>query len=154
MFFPRYVFSLIAAAGLTAFAAMGQTTSTPVTRSSNLPAIGLASSETAQINVTNLATTSASGTAASCTGSISFLSATGSTIGTATSFTVTSGQTFSAKLPYASTAASGRTVVRGVVSHTITAGTPCALATTLETYDTTTGVTHIFFVGSEAGFGR
>jgi hypothetical protein len=134
---------------------MAQTTSsTTTTRSSSLPAIGLASSETAQINVTNLAGASARGTAASCTGSISFLNASGTTIGTATPFTVTSGQTFSAKLPYATTAASGRTVVRGVVSLTTTSGTPCALTTTLETYDTTTGVTHIFLVGPETGFGR
>ena len=71
--------------------------------------------------------------------------------------TAFSGQTFSAKLPYATTAASGRTVVRGEVSVTVTPGTACVLATTLETYDTTTGVTHVFFAGPElqgSGFGR
>jgi hypothetical protein len=70
---------------------------------------------------------------------------------------MTSGQTFSARLPYANTAASGRTVVRGVVSLTPAPGTPCALATTLETFDTSTGVTHVFFAGPEVvvrGFGR
>jgi hypothetical protein len=154
MFFPRYVFPLIASACLTAAGAMAQTTGTTVTRSAGLPAVGLASSETAQINVTNLAGANSRGTAASCTGNISFLNAAGTAIGSATPFTVTSGQTFSAKLPYASTAASGRTLVRGVVSLTITSGTPCVLATTLETYDTTTGVTHIFFVGPETGIGR
>jgi hypothetical protein len=153
MLFPRYVYLLIAMAGLTAASAMAQTATT-VTRSATLPAIGLASSETAQVNVTNLAANTTGGTAASCAGSISFLSAAGTTIGSATSFTVTSGQTFSAKLPYSATAASGRTVVRGVVSLTLTSGTPCALATTLETYDTSTGVTHVFFVGSEVDLGR
>jgi hypothetical protein len=154
MLFARYVYSLIAVAGLTTAAAMAQTSTTTVTRSATLPAIGLGSSETAQVNVTNLAAASSSGAAASCTGTIAFLSASGSTIGSATPFAVTSGQTFSAKLPYASTAASGRTVVRGVVSLTTTSGTPCALATTLETYDTTTGATHAFFIGTEVDIAR
>ena len=39
--------------------------------------IGLASSETAQINVVNTAAASSSGTAASCTGSVSFVNASG-----------------------------------------------------------------------------
>jgi hypothetical protein len=148
---------VIAAAALGAAAMAQTTTAATITRSATLPAVGLASSETAQVNVTNLAVARTGQTAPSCTGSISFLSASGSTIGTATSFTVTSGQTFSAKLPYATTAASGRTVVRGEVSVTVTPGTACLLATTLETYDTTTGVTHVFFAGPElqgSGFGR
>ena len=137
-----------------AVAAMGQTTtSTTTTRTSTLPPIGLASSETAQINVVNLATATTGGTAASCTGSISFVNAAGTTLGTASSFTVTSGQTFSKPLPYATTAASGRTVVRGVVTLTSTTGSsaaPCSLAVTLETFDTATGATHAYIVHDEA----
>jgi hypothetical protein len=137
-------------------AAMAQTTTATVTRSATLPVIGLATPETAQVNVTNLAVARTNGTAPSCTGNISFLNASGTAIGSATPFTVTSGQTFSAKLPYANTAATGRTVVRPVVTLTITPGTPCTLATTLETYDSTTGVTHLFFAGPEevSGIGR
>lgn len=125
--------------------AMGQTT-TPTTRSSTLPPVGLASSETAQVTVVNTASASSGGTAASCTGSISFVNAAGTTVGTASTFTVTSGQAFSKPLPYVTTAASGRTVVRGVVSLMIpaTSAPPCSLAIVLETFETTTGVTHVY----------
>jgi hypothetical protein len=141
---------------LAAAAAMAQTTTTTTTRSSTLPPVGLASSETAQVNVVNLAANSASGTAASCAGSISFVNASGATIGSATSFTVTAGQTFSKSLPYSTTAASGRTVVRGVVSLTTTSGSnaPCSLAITMETFDTSTGVTHVYHAGDAAFTGR
>jgi hypothetical protein len=129
-----------------AVTAMGQTSTTPTTRSSSLPPVGLASSETAQVSVVNLANASSSGTAASCTGSISFVNAAGATVGAASTFTVTSGQTFSKPLPYSTTAASGRTVVRGVVSLTIpaTSAPPCSLSIVLETFDTATGVTHVY----------
>jgi hypothetical protein len=50
-----------------------------------------------------------------CAGSISFVNAAGTTIGTASSFTVTSGST-----------------------------APRSLAISLETFDTSTGVTHTF----------
>jgi hypothetical protein len=72
------------------------------------------------------------------------LSGTGTAIGSATSFTVTSGQVFSAKLPFASSGGSGvRTIVIGEVSYTLTSGTPCGLQITLETYDTSSGATHV-----------
>jgi hypothetical protein len=98
----RFILPLLAVAGATA-----QTTTATITRSSVFPAVGLASSETAEINVTNLANNPGNGTAASCAGSISFLNASGAAIGSPTTFTVTSGRTFSARLPYANTAASG-----------------------------------------------
>jgi hypothetical protein len=141
---------------LAAVAATGQTTTTTTTRTSALPPVGLASSETAQVNVVNHAANSTSGTAASCAGSISFVNAAGTTIGSPSSFTVTAGQTFSKALPYSTTAASGRTVVRGVVSLTTTSGSnaPCSLEITMETFDTTTGVTHVYFVGDSAFSGR
>jgi hypothetical protein len=161
----RYLLPFLAAAALTAGAATAQTTgtgtTTTVTRSMTFVPIGLASSETAQVNLVNLASNPSSGTAASCTGSVSFLSAAGTAVGSATSFTITSGKTFSATLPYASTAASGRTVVRAVVTQTFTTGSsaaPCQLASSLETYDTATGVTHGFVTGPESAsipsFGR
>jgi len=152
MIFRRFVLATIAATALAA-AAMAQTSTagTTMTRASAFPAVGLASSETLQINVVNQATAPSGGTAASCTGSISFYSTTGTLIGTATSFTVTSGQIFSASLPYSKAGTSGtRTVVRATVTLTETAGSgvPCDLASSLETFDTTTGVTHVL-----AGYG-
>jgi hypothetical protein len=159
--FQRYLLSLLAAAAFTAAGAIAQTTGSTVSHTMTFAPIGLASSETAQVNLVNLASNPTSGNAASCTGSVSFLSGTGSVIGSATPFTVTSGQIFSVKLPYANTAASGRTVVRATVTQTFATGsstTPCELATSLETYDSTTGVTHVFVAGpqgaSNVSFGR
>jgi hypothetical protein len=152
---------LLACAGslILAGAALAQstTTTTTFTRNSNLAPIGLATTETVQVNLVNTATATASGTAASCTGSVSFYNAAGAIIGTATSFTLTSGQISSVKLPYASAGASGsRAVVRPVVTATGTRGSgaaPCALSISVETYDTATGVTHVFEPDGSIGFG-
>jgi hypothetical protein len=138
-------------------AALAQTTTTSgtVTRTSSFPPVGLASSETAQINAANIASASAAGTPASCTGTLSFVNAAGATIGTAKPFTVTSGQIASLSVPYASVGGSGRTEVRGVITltETIGSGVPCSLATSLETYDTSTGVTHVFYPSAGPGYG-
>jgi hypothetical protein len=125
---------------------------------SQFPPIGLAAGETAQVNVINTATQSTGGAAPSCTGTITFYNASGSMIGAATSFAVGSGQIFSVTRPYASTGASGsRTVVRvAIVSTVVEIGPeaspppPCALASSLETYDSATGVTHVFVTGLAA----
>ena len=133
--------TVVAAGLLAAATSFAQSTSTTNTRSYTFLPFGLAATETAQVNVVNLAANSSSGTAASCTGTISFLSNTGATLGTATSFTVTSGQTFSA-----TRAGSGsRAVLRAVITLTIptSSAPPCVLASSLETYDTSTGVTHL-----------
>src|SRR5580704_11196917 len=116
--YPRILTILLAVAGLTTAVAIAQTTtsSSTTTDTTNFPPVGLASSETAQINVTNLATASSGGTAASCTGTISFLNAAGTVIGSATSYTVASGVTASITLPFAKTASAAvRTEIRGVV---------------------------------------
>jgi hypothetical protein len=125
---------------------------------SQFPPIGLAASETAQVNVVNTATQATGGAAPSCTGTITFYNASGAIIGAATSFAVGSGQIFSATLPYASTGAAGsRTAFRAViVLASVMAqfgiqsapSPPCALASSLETYDTATGVTHSLIAGS------
>jgi len=143
---------LLGAAALAISAASAQTTTTPstVTRQSSFPPAGLASSETMQVNVANIATASPSGTAASCTGTISFINSSGTTIGTAASFTLASGHGSSASLPYSQAGAGGtRAEIRGVVAVTATpgSGVPCALVSSLETYDTSTGVTHVFLAG-------
>jgi hypothetical protein len=159
--FQRYLLPLFAAAAFTAVSAIAQTTTATITRTLTFAPIGLASSETAQVNLVNLASNPTNGNAASCAGSVSFLNTSGSAIGSATPFTITSGQIASVKLPYSSTAASGRTVVRAVVAQTFATGSsaaPCALATSLETYDTSTGVTHAYVVGPQGAdihpFGR
>jgi len=146
MLFRTLVSIFILSTGLTAVAMAQITTSTSTTtQTSSLPAVGLASSETAQINVTNLAAASAEGTAASCTGTISFINATGAVIGSATSFTAASGVTVSVSLPFAKTASTAvRTEVRGVITLTSVSKVPCSLSTSLETYDTGSGVTHIY----------
>jgi hypothetical protein len=97
--FQRYLLALLAAAAFTAPGAIAQTTSNTISRAMTFAPIGLASSETAQVNLVNLANNPTSGNAASCTVSVSLLSAGGSVIGSATPFTVTSGQIVSVKLP-------------------------------------------------------
>src|SRR5262249_9488804 len=132
-------------------AAFAQTTTT-TTRTLNFPPFGLGSSETARINLTNIATASSSGTAASCTGTASFVNATGATIGTATNFTIASGVTTSASLPFGSAAISTpRSSIRAVVtvSRSTSAPAPCALLISVETFDTSTGAGHLYIAGQE-----
>jgi hypothetical protein len=146
MFFRKCMLPLTAI--LITFSASAQTTTTSATRSFDFPPVGLASSETMQINVANSATASSSGAAASCTGTISFTTSGGTAIGTAASFTVTSGEIYSATLPFTKTSATGiRVEIVGVISVTTTSGTPCALRTSLETFDTDSGDTHVYLAG-------
>jgi hypothetical protein len=144
-----------------AASAFGQTTNT-LTTSSSVPPVGLAMSETMQVNVVNTAVATASpfpggtisGSTAgpSCTGTIAFYNNKGTIIGSATSFTVTTGQIYSLPLLYSSAVGSGaRTVIRAVITNEtpITAFgiPPCDLAYSLETYDTQSGATHVFVSG-------
>ena len=102
-------------------------TSTTGTRTITLPPAGLGSTETAQINIVNVAANSSTGTAASCTGTISFLNSAGSTMGSATAFTLSSGQLTSASLPFSSAGLSGvRGEIRAQIALSISAGVPCA----------------------------
>jgi hypothetical protein len=125
-------------------------------RNSSFPPVGLAASETMQVNVANLAENPANVTstspAASCTGSISFFNAAGTPIGTSTSFTVTAGETQSVTMTLAKAGITGttRAEIRAVIQNTITQGRdapPCSLASSLETFDTTLGGTHVFLTG-------
>ena len=131
------------------------------TRTSNLPPVGIAGTETAQVILTNTAASLTSGVpggtstttvpAPSCTGSVSFYNASGKLIGTATAFTLTSGQIEPVSLPYASAGSSaGRALIRAVVSLTTTlpAPAPCSLSYSLVVFDTTTGVTHAIVTDS------
>jgi len=116
-----------------------------VTRTFTFPVIGLASTETLQVNVANLATAPSSSTqTASCGGMVSFANASGKPIGTQMKFTVGSGDIFSAPLPFASTGYTNRGEVLATVQQTITfpSTSPCSLALSLETFDSISGVTH------------
>jgi hypothetical protein len=151
MFHRRFLLIFVALANFAAFA-QTPTTSSTVTREFAFPAIGLGASETAQVNVINTAT----GSSASCTGTISFVSvpangAVGSAVGTSSDFTaLAAGASFSGKL----VGSGSRQEIRGVVTLTISSNAPCSLAISMETYDSTLGVTHAFLgTGQLAGFG-
>jgi hypothetical protein len=142
---------MFVAAALLACGLKAQTTNI-ATRVSTFPPTGLAATETLQVNLVNTASNSTGGTAASCTGSVSFLNSTGAVIGTAKSFTLTSGQMTSISLPFASAGLTGsRGIVRAVLSLTRTSGVPCSLVTSLESFDTSSGATHLFLSQGEIG---
>jgi hypothetical protein len=135
--------------------------SASLSRIVNLPVVGLASSETAQVNVVNLAASFSAvlgaappvSTTASCTGSITFYNASGNIINpnSTASFTIGTGQIYSASLPYSDIAVgdrpsgNGRTTIWAAVTinGSNNSSTPCTLASNIETFDTSTGVTHI-----------
>jgi hypothetical protein len=139
---------------LSAMSAFAQTSSTTGTRTFSFPPFGLGSTETARINVANVASESTSGTASSCTGSITFLNSTGATVGAAATFTLAAQQISSASLPFASAGLTGiHGELRAQISLTLTSGVPCGLVSSLETFDSSTGATHIYIGGAGGGFG-
>jgi hypothetical protein len=143
----RYVTILIAVVCLFAATALAQTTTT-VTTDMPTPVVGLAGTETVPINVVNTAAASPSGTAASCTGTVTFYTFTANNTtgaaGSPAAFTVGSGELSSFTLAGKGSGAA-RISVRGVIALTETerSGVPCSLATNIETYDSTSGVTHV-----------
>ena len=156
MFKTKFALTFLAIAGCAAFA---QTTTTgTVTRTFSFSPVGLAPSETASITVLNAASNTSSGTAASCTGTIAFMTvpsgSAGAIIGTATSFTnLGAGVSFQAK---ATGSGSARQEIRGVVTITVSTSSPapCALEAVMETYDTGSGATHARIDGAQLnGFG-
>jgi len=85
-------------------------------------------------------------------GNVAFVNAAGTTIGTATSFTIASGVTSSVSLPFASSGLSGshgalRAVIQ--VTRSTTTPTPCSLLISLETFETSSGATHLYLSSSE-----
>jgi hypothetical protein len=145
-----YLFSFLA------FAISGWAqTPTPATATRELAfsPVGLAFTETAQINVANTAANPTNGTAASCSGTISFNSADGAAVGTPVKFTVTSGQIYSAELTAAALAVKNgsRSEFIGSVQLTLTPRVPCTLSISLETSDAATGVTHVYLTSPAGG---
>jgi hypothetical protein len=154
------LFAALLLAGVSAF---GQVTTTAIhTSTTNLPPVGLAPSETLQVNLVNTIVVPTATPPPSCTGSVSFYNSSGTLIGSAKPFTLSGGQIFSVPLPYSSVGAGGsRTEVRAEISvNNILPPTPtgalppvsagCFLAISLESYDAATGVTHVFYSGGVA----
>jgi len=123
-----------------------------------VPPVGLARTETAQIDVTSSAAGYVGSSAASCDGIVTFYGADGSALGAPATFTLgTTAQVFSAQLPYASTGAAGSRVPisakitltpEGVTSfYPASEVPPCIVAFSLKTFDTATGVTHAYVTG-------
>lgn len=140
-------FILSAAIGLTS--AMAQTT--PVTRETDFPVVSIGSTETLEINIINVAANSSAGTAASCTGNVTFKNSAGTAVGGTNAFTLTTGQITSVRIPFASaTSSGGRAAVRAVVQVTVPTTTPrppCSLQLGLEVFDTATNATHLIVTG-------
>jgi len=128
-------------------------TSATVMRQASFPPVGVALTETMQVNLFNQAAAATTGTAPSCTGSVSFIDSTGKAIaGTGGNFTVAAGQTQSISIlgskANSSTSTGARAEVRAVVALNSVRGTPCSLVDSLETFDSTTGATHAYLLGS------
>jgi hypothetical protein len=130
----------------------GTTATAIITRNYSFPPTGLSSSETAQVNVMNTAPASSTA-ASSCAGTITFGNAAGTEIGSAVPFNVTGAQIFSTQLAFSKlgmTANRGEFAVALQVTTSIPATTPCSLVFSLETFDNSTGATHIFLGNSAA----
>ncbi len=143
----RFVSSLIAISLWTG-ATLAQTTGPIDTRTVNLPVVGLASSETAQVNVASPGFPGITDAPfpTPCTGTIAFYNTNGAAIGSSTSFSITLAQVFSATLPYSDitgTSGNARTTIRAIVTTNVS----CSVTANIETFDTATGVTHVHVEG-------
>ena len=151
--------SLILTCSFATFAfGQGAPTAPSATRDYSFPPVGLATSETAQLNVLNIAPAStATGAAApSCTGTVTFSDATGKTIGTPTNFTTTGSQVTSTQLsfnqlPLPTSGPRVEFVANVQLNVSSPEKAPCALAFSLETFDSTSGVTHVYLGSSSTG---
>ena len=132
-------------------------TTTPYGTLLQLPPVGLAVSETAQVNVMMPLFTGGAGPY--CAGTIAFSSAgaAGTVVGTVSTFGLEPGETFSASLPFTSASSAGaRTVIWAAINLSPwkipTAAGPvfasCSIVSSLETFDSATGVTHAVVTGS------
>jgi 2-methylcitrate dehydratase PrpD len=140
----RLIVSSVLSAILTGNVGRAQSTSN---QTINLPSVGIASTETVQVNVVNTANTSGT----SCSASMSFLDTSGNTIGNTTTFTIGGGQTFSVNLPFSQVpGTAARAQIRAVVTVTTSS---CALMSSLELFDTATGVLHALFSSVNPGTG-
>jgi hypothetical protein len=151
--------SLAFATCVLAGCALGQGTTTgssTVTRDYAFPPVGLAGPETAQVNLVNIApaSTTSGAPAPACTGTVTFANASGKTIGTPASFTTTGSQVTSMQLTFSQLDASG---TRGEFLASVQLTTAfrqaalCSLVFSLETFDSSSGVTHVYLGNSSTG---
>ncbi len=146
---------LLTCAFATCAFSQGTTATATFTRDYNFPPVGLASSETAQVNILNVApaSTSTNSTAPACSGTVTFVNASGKTIGTPASFTTTGSAIFSTQLTFNQLGATGTRgeFVASVQLTTLPAKAPCSLVFSLETFDDSTGATHVYLGSSGIG---
>jgi hypothetical protein len=149
--------SLAFATCILAGCAFGQgATTASFTRDYAFPPVGLAGSETAQINLVNIAeaSTAAGATAPTCTGTVTFANASGKTIGTPASFTTTGSQVTSIQLTFSQLGSSGtrgQFVASVQLASAFPPAAPCSLVFSLETFDNSSGVTHVYLGNSSTG---
>jgi hypothetical protein len=141
-------FLLLAGFGCICAFAQAQPIMGTITRDFVFPPVGLGSTETMQVDLVNIAPVpaSATATAPSCTGTVTFANAAGTTIGTPSPFKVGSGQIQSITLsPSTANIVGARGAILASVQQTTTVPNPapCVLLFSLATFDST-GVTHVF----------
>lgn len=117
-----------------------------ITRTFLFPATGLAQTESARIDVVNIAPAAPNGTPASCSGTIAFTNDTGATVGTAVQFTSLGAHQIAHGDLLGFTPSDMNTKrheYQGSVQITYSqkAWAPCSLLLTLTVFDTTTGET-------------
>ncbi len=149
MSLQRFVLAFLVVLGST-LSALGQVTLPVASRTTTyiFPPVGLGSTETLQVNVANLASNPAAGSPASCAASVEFIDASGVAIERASSLTATAGQTTSVKLTSTQAGTGVRGEVRVAITLTITSGVACSAVYSLETYDTSSGATHVYQTAS------
>jgi hypothetical protein len=145
---------LVAGFGCAAAFAQGETGTVTTTTNFVFPPVGLVSGETAAVSLVNIAPapTSTTATAPSCTGTVTFAGPTGTTIGTASPFTVGSGQIKTISLPFATagiTSTRGEILVSVQQTTTRPSTAACSLVFSLEVYDST-GETHVLMGNAAA----
>jgi hypothetical protein len=138
--------------------AQGSTGTSTTTTTTNyvFPPVGLASGLTASINLVNIAPASTAANAAApvCNGTVTFANATGTTIGTPTTFKTGTGMIDTVTLTASAagvTSSTPRAEILASVQQTTTrpATPPCSLVFSLEIYDST-GVTRVFLGNTAA----
>jgi hypothetical protein len=153
----------ISLAGVSLFGQGGGSATASMSSSPQFPPVGVAPSETLQVNLTNIATESGSSNLLpQCSGTLTFYDAGGIVIGdgTSISFSVPTG-ILSIPLTYSAISASGqRAMVRvdiKLAPVTLpTADNPrtpaCTLLSSLEIYDIATGAIHAVVKGNPARY--
>jgi len=146
-------FLLVSCFGCACAFAQGETGTTTITTDFYFPPVSMMSTDTISLNLVNIAPapTSATATAPSCTGTVTFAGSNG-TIGMPDSFTLGAGKMQTVSLTGTGAGiSSGRGGVLVSVQTTTTrpATAPCTLIFALQLYDSS-GVTHVYLGNTSA----